>query len=87
MQIPNSIKNCDRETLEKLAWGWYKQLCECERQANCKLVTRVEVIDETGRGYIKYLDDNEFVWLSYQDDGQTLKVFIDFHLEDENGNI
>jgi hypothetical protein len=83
MKIPASIKRCDRETLEKLAWGWYTMLCDMERKANCKLVSRVEVIDGTGRGYVKYLDDNEFAWLSYQDDGRTLKVFVDFHLEDE----
>jgi hypothetical protein len=36
-------------------------------------VTRFEVIDETGRAYVKY--DNSFE-LSYQDDGKTLKVFV-----------
>ena len=30
MNIPNSIKNADRETLEKLAWGWYKEQQEGE---------------------------------------------------------
>jgi hypothetical protein len=83
MKIPASIKRCDRETLEKLAWGWYTMLCDMESKANCKLVSRVEVIDGTGRGYVKYLDDSEFAWLSYQDDGRTLKVFVDFHMEDE----
>ena len=83
MNIPNSIKNADRETLEKLAWGWYIEVCDYERKANCKLVNRVEVIDETGRGYVKYLKEDEFAWLSYQDDGRTLKVFVDFHLGSE----
>lgn len=82
MKIPGSIKNCDRETLEKLAWGWYNMLCQCESQSNCKLVTRVEVIDGTGRGYVKYLDDTEFAWLSYQDDGRTLKVFVEERIEE-----
>jgi hypothetical protein len=36
-------------------------------------VTRVEVIDEYGRRYTKH---NCKVELSYQDDGKTLKVFI-----------
>ena len=36
-------------------------------------VTRFEVIDETGRAYVKY--NNSFE-LSYQDDGKTLKVFV-----------
>lgn len=36
-------------------------------------VTRIEVIDETGRVYVKY---GAAVELSYQDDGRTLKVFV-----------
>jgi|TARA_B110000977_G_C10996501_1_gene462110 hypothetical protein len=39
-------------------------------------VTRCEVIDETGRAYVKYLDEDQVLELSYQDDGKTLKVFI-----------
>lgn len=77
MTIPNSIKNADRETLEKLAWGWYQMVCDLERQVNCKQVSRVEVIDETGRGYVKYLNEDQHAWLSFQDDNQTLKVFIE----------
>lgn len=46
-----------------------------------KGVTRFEVIDETGRGYVKYLKDNEGIKYSLQDDDRTLKVFIDSHLE------
>ena len=38
-------------------------------------VTRVEVIDQYGRSYVAW-DDNNKVELSLQDDGQTLKVFI-----------
>lgn len=83
MNIPNSIKNADRETLEKLAWGWYKEVCDYERKANCKLVSRVEVIDENGRSYVKYLNEDQFAWLSFQDDARTLKVFIQDCPEDE----
>ena len=36
-------------------------------------VTRLEVIDETGRVYVKY---GVAVELSYQDEGKTLKVFV-----------
>ena len=39
-------------------------------------VTRVEVIDETGRAYVKYLDSDQEVTYSLQDDNRTLKVFI-----------
>jgi hypothetical protein len=38
-------------------------------------VTRVEVIDQRGRSYVHW-DDNNKVELSFQDDGRTLKVFI-----------
>jgi len=38
-------------------------------------VTRVEVIDQEGRSYVNW-DDNNKVELSFQDDGKTLKVFI-----------
>lgn len=36
-------------------------------------VTRFEVIDSTGRAYVKY---DVAVTLVLQDDGQTLKVFV-----------
>jgi len=41
-----------------------------------KKVTRVEVIDEKGRSYVNINYKNK-VSLSIQDDGKTLKVFID----------
>ena len=49
------------------------------------LVTRVEVIDENGRSYIKRLDNDQTVCSSIQDDGRTLKVFIDKIKEDQAG--
>jgi len=42
-----------------------------------KKVNRVEVIDESGRAYVKYLEEGEGVAYVLQDDEQTLKVFID----------
>ncbi len=39
-----------------------------------KNITRVEVIDDTGRAYSSW--NNEAVELSVQDDGRTLKIFI-----------
>lgn len=39
-------------------------------------VTRVEVIDEHGRSYVNWNSNNK-VTLSLQDNGKTLKVFID----------
>jgi hypothetical protein len=38
-------------------------------------VTRVEVIDQEGRSYVNW-DDNNKVELSFQDNEKTLKVFI-----------
>ena len=40
-------------------------------------VNRFEVIDETGRGYVKYLEKDEFIQYGLQDDDRTLKVFIE----------
>ena len=37
-------------------------------------VTRLEVIDHTGRAYVI---KNADVELSYQDDGRTLKIFVE----------
>lgn len=41
-----------------------------------KNVTRVEVIDHTGRSYVNWNILNK-VTLSLQDDGRTLKVFVE----------
>lgn len=42
-----------------------------------KEITRVEVIDEEGRSYSKRDIPEGVVNLSYQDEGKTLKVFLD----------
>jgi|TARA_B110000259_G_scaffold175775_1_gene211265 hypothetical protein len=39
-------------------------------------VNRIEVIDQTGRAYVHYLNENENIRYSLQDDNRTLKVFI-----------
>ena len=38
-------------------------------------ITRVEVITDTGRDYVCWEEDND-ITVSYQDDGKTLKVFV-----------
>ena len=38
--------------------------------------TRFEYIDQKGRVVVKYLNDNEKLSISVQDDGRTLKVFL-----------
>lgn len=42
-------------------------------------VNRLEVIDETGRGYVRYFKEGEHLQYSFQDDGQTLKIFVSEH--------
>ena len=55
--------------------------CQEDMTNNVK-VTRFEVIDENGRVYQKW---NCNVELSYQDDGRTLKVFINSLNKQNNG--
>lgn len=38
-------------------------------------ITRIEVIDENGRSYVNWNDNNDVSW-QFQDDGRTLKVFV-----------
>ena len=38
-------------------------------------ITRLEVIDENGRSYVSWKDDNDVSW-QFQDGGRTLKVFV-----------
>jgi hypothetical protein len=38
-------------------------------------ITRVEVIDENGRSYVSWEDDNDVSW-QFQDKGKTLKIFV-----------
>jgi hypothetical protein len=42
-----------------------------------KRVSRFEVIDDSGRAYVKYLKEGEGIAYILQDDDRTLKVFID----------
>ena len=48
-----------------------------EELQRMKSVNRFEVIDDTGRAYVKYLNENEGIKYSLQDSSKTLKVFID----------
>lgn len=42
-------------------------------------VNRLEVIDETGRGYVRYFKPGEHLQYQFQDDDQTLKIFVGEH--------
>ena len=44
-------------------------------------ITRVEVIDENGRSYVNWEEDND-ITLSYQDDGRTLIKLAQEHFTD-----
>jgi|TARA_B110000908_G_scaffold18578_1_gene20890 hypothetical protein len=41
-----------------------------------KNIDRLEVIDQTGRAYVHYLNEKESVRYSLQDGNRTLKIFI-----------
>ena len=47
-----------------------------EDVSKIEFVTRLEVVDSTGRAYVHYLDEKESVRYSLQDDNRTLKIFI-----------
>jgi len=50
-----------------------------------KNITRVEVIDNDGRRYVKY--GAKEVKYDIQDDGKTLKIFVDWHVEGAEGGL
>jgi hypothetical protein len=52
---------------------------------NYPAVNRVEVIDENGRSYVKYNCNN--VKMCLQDDGYTLKLFLDKENKDEHQTL
>ena len=55
----------------------HNALFDADELQKMKDVTRLEVIDETGRVYSKWLDGSEGIKYNLQDDDRTLKVFID----------
>lgn len=40
------------------------------------LITRIDVIDQQGRPYTRYLNDRERLLMAIQDDGRTMKLLI-----------
>jgi hypothetical protein len=48
-----------------------------------KRITRIEVIDQNGRSYVNW-DENNDVTYQFQDDGRTLKVFVNTHNSSEH---
>ena len=44
-----------------------------------KKVTRLTVVDEDGRSYERWFKEGERLQYRFQDDGQTLKIFVSKH--------
>jgi len=78
--VPGTIKNMPHEELQGYAWWLYKRVGELERERKFSKVSRVEVIGPESREYVRYFTDNEYMGHDIQDDGRTLKIFIN------NGN-
>lgn len=76
-KIPSSIKNLSIEQLQELAWSWYKTMSQLERERKFSKVSRLEVIGPEGREYVRYFEDEEFMYYQLQDDDRTLKIFIE----------
>ena len=55
----------------------HNAICDGTDYQKMKNVNRIEVIDGTGRVCVKYLDKDERPRYNLQDDGKTLKIFID----------
>jgi hypothetical protein len=51
-----------------------KKINHSLKTMSCDKITRVEVIDDSGRAYVKW--DIDKVLIDIQDDGRTLKVFV-----------
>jgi|TARA_B110000908_G_C10029100_1_gene346534 hypothetical protein len=54
--------------------SWVLQAKDHEAMTN---INRLEVIDQTGRAYVHYMEGNEILRYSLQDDNRTLKMFIE----------
>jgi hypothetical protein len=61
----------------------YKKIVEHYFADNSTHINRVEVIDENGRSYVNWREENNTT-ISIQDEGRTLKVFIKNSLPNKN---
>jgi hypothetical protein len=73
-----SIENFDGQNFKEIPKYLYQALL-CYEKARKEIIinsiNRVEVIDENGRSYVNWKENN-IVDLSYQDNNRTLKIFI-----------
>lgn len=46
-------------------------------EAKISGINRVEVISKSGREYVRYFEDEEFMSIILQDDDRTLKILIE----------
>ena len=63
--------------MESGYFNMHNMFFDAKELSAMKHVNRFEVIDDTGRAYVKYLKEGEGIKYSLQDDNRTLKVFID----------
>jgi hypothetical protein len=71
----------ENEKLRKALDIYQRERDRFKRKPCRSALLHVEVIDENGRSYVKYFCNN--VKMCLQDDGYTLKLFLD--KEDSNG--
>lgn len=76
-KVPGTIKNMDHEQLQEYAWFLYKELGKLERERRFSKVSRLEVIGQKGREYVRYFEEEEYMDWYLQDDDRTLKIFIE----------
>lgn len=51
-------------------------MSELQNQNSMSDVNRIEIIDENGRAFVRYLEADEKIVTMMQDGGKTIKVFI-----------
>ena len=70
------VQHYELEWVQEQIWELERKVEELQGNVmnNYPKVTRVEVIDNTGRAYMEY--NAADVQVSFQDDGKTLKVFL-----------
>lgn len=52
-----------------------------------KKVNRIEIIGKHGRVFVRYLPDYQLGRVEFQDNGRTLKIFIEDYLDEQTDQI
>ena len=72
VDVIGMLKNTTLKTVEVIVY----KVDEINTDIILQTINRLEVIDDNGRSYVKYLNTEQQVKLSFQDDDRTLKVFV-----------